>query len=224
MFPSTWNQRNDRAGNRGHIAWWRALRHLVLLDIGCSEWNDVESKLRESIPGAKLVKLMRYEDRLLWRDFFMIRESIKLRRGEANVNESHFWHGTGTTDPEVVLRHQAGLDPRFSTGGFYGRGVYLADSACYSNNDRYAFDNQNGQRTLLLVRAVEGVSHDYGTSIDRNLTKPPVQDATNGILYDSVRAGPHRPHSHGPGTDQSRMLVLYNLVQCYPDYVVTYTI
>ena len=122
-----------------------------------------------------------------------------------------------------MLRRQAGLDLRLSTGGYYGRGVYLADSACYSNNDRYAF-NKDGHRTLLLVRAVEGVSHDYGTATDSDLTKAPVQNATDGILFDSVRAGPHQPLRAGSGVNQSRMLVLYNLVQCYPDYVVTYTV
>ena len=57
-------------------------------------------------------------------------DSVK-RSGDAN--ERWLWHGTGCTPPATVLEHEVGPDPRFSKGGFYGPGLYLAEKARYSN-------------------------------------------------------------------------------------------
>ena len=44
------------------------------------------------------------------------------------------------------------------------------------------------------------------------------------MLYDSVRGGPHRPSHAGFGECDSAMVVLYDLAQAYPEYVVTYRV
>ena len=61
-----------------------------------------------------------------------------------------------------------------------------------------------------------------GASIARDLTKPP--EEAPGKLFDSVKGGPHRPTSSGPGRNDSAMYVLYDLAQAYPEYIVTYTV
>jgi hypothetical protein len=120
-------------------------------------------------------------------------------------------------------RPQVGLDHRFARSGFYGKGLYLAEQARYSAGPKYAHCPAHPdvrRRQLLLVRAAVGSAFDFGQAIDRDLTKPPEQDT--GVLYDSVQGGPHRPTVAGPGPDDSSMVVLYDLAQAYPEYVVTF--
>ena len=73
---------------------------------------------------------------------------------------------------------------------------------------------RSAYRQLLLCRAALGASFDFGDVIDGgtlSLTKPPVESP--GVLYDSVRGGPHCPTCSGPGDDDSAMFVLYDLAQ-----------
>ena len=110
----------------------------------------------------------------------------------------------------------------FPSGGFYGAGLYLAENARYSNDDRYVHHvaaapslfRRSARRQLLLCRAALGTPFDFGDVIDRStksLQKPPAESP--GVLYDSVRGGPHRPTCSGPGDDDSAMFVLYDLAQ-----------
>ena len=222
-FLDTWTSQFDDGGDQTNLNWW--IKNITQIEVtrGCDEWTGIRTRLQKTLSTAELQSIYRNENRLVWLEYFTRRQRIELKRGKSNVNEGQFWHGTRAFDPFKVLQHEAGLDPRFTNkAGFYGRGVYLADNACYSN--QYAHRNSKGERVLLLVRAVEGMSKDFGNDLDRDLTWPPIQDTKTKMLFDSVRGGPHRPSTKGPGANDSKMLVLYNLVQCYPEYVVTYTV
>ena len=57
------------------------------------------------------------------------------------------------------------LDPRFSNGGFYGRGIYLAANPSYPIGGRYGhrLPGFGGRRIqLLVVRAALGTVQDLG--------------------------------------------------------------
>ena len=84
----------------------------------------------------------------------------------------------------MVLEHEAGLDPRYSTKGAYGTGVYLAERAIYSNDDQYVhrFKGPSGLRQLLLCRAALGVWFDFGEETDVKRKIPPKESV--GVLYD----------------------------------------
>ena len=55
------------------------------------------------------------------------------------------FHGTAERAAEDVLAHQNGLDPRFSKGGFYGKGIYLAEDPSYPIGGRYAHRSPLGR-------------------------------------------------------------------------------
>ena len=227
-FPQTWTEQADDGGDRSDIGWWRLGRQLVDIDARTNgaEWKDVAERLSASLPGARLVQLERWENRLLWRDYWTKREHLQVKRS-GDANERWLWHGTGRTPPATVLEHEVGPDPRFSKGGFYGPGLYLAEKARYSNDDRYVHQVPGGtlgchrsHRQLLLCRAALGLSFDFGDDVRKDLKKPPEESA--GVLYDSVRGGPHQPRTAGAGDNDSPIFVLYDLAQAYPEYVVTY--
>ena len=76
--------------------------------------------------GADLVSLQRVEAKTLYVEREHRKKSIlsKQKRLPGNqtktqdelLNTKLLWHGTGSTHPSTVVKHQQGLDPRFSKG------------------------------------------------------------------------------------------------------------
>ena len=128
-----------------------------------------------------------------------------------------------------MLAHPKGLDPAFSSGGFYGRGVYLAEDPGYQIGGRYAHfvSGHSGRRLqLLLVRAALGVQQEMRTRINpetQEMKMPGVRsDGPPRVLYDSVRGGPHRPFYSGTAElyqNESIVHVVYDRLQLYPQMI-----
>lgn len=48
------------------------------------------------------------------------------------------WHGTRSTDPEKIIHGDEGFDIKYAAdSGVWGRGIYFAENASYSNTYRY---------------------------------------------------------------------------------------
>jgi hypothetical protein len=84
-------------------------------------------------------------------------------------------------------------------------------------------DGTNNLRSLLLVRTALGTVRDYGAATKQELRLPPLNPDT-GFQFDSVRGGPHNPTGKGAGINDSRMSILYDLGQVYPEYIVTFSV
>mmetsp|Transcript_8486 Transcript_8486/g.21756 ORF Transcript_8486/g.21756 Transcript_8486/m.21756 type:complete len:648 (+) Transcript_8486:1687-3630(+) len=231
-FPVTWVLQCDDGGDRSKPRWWRDGRGLAVVQEHSDEWRAVAALLHASMPDAVLVGLERWEDRMMWFNYAQACKRIKLKRGEGDV-ERQLWHGTGKLAPKDALLHERGLDPRFSSKGFYGRGLYLAERARYSSYDTYAHMPDRGshpnRRQLIVVRAAVGRARDFGSTVNdatQALAQPP--EELSGTRYDSVRGGPHHPFYRAghpfykKGPDDSAMYVLYEPGQAYPEYVVTF--
>ena len=107
-----------------------------LVDLGntSDEFLFVASLLRH-IPSARLVQLERIQHRHLRLQFLQRAESIARLNGN-DSNQCWTWFGSSDFTPRDILSGPDGLDPRHSTGGFYGRGVYLSDDPCYQIGGR----------------------------------------------------------------------------------------
>jgi len=195
---------------------------LVPVAHGDVDWLFVKSLLR-SCPSAQLVGLQRVHWPLLWDEFVGFRDRYL---GES-ANEQFLFHGTGPCSTTELFAHPFGLDPRFSAGGFYGKGIYLAEEASYPIGGRFAHRvaGSGGKRLqLLLVRANLGRQQELGQRIDsttRAMQIPDMRPAEHERFH-SVRAGPHRPFLAGTGEsslDASMVHVLYESRQLYPQYV-----
>ena len=158
------------------------------------------------------------------------------------AHERLLFHGS-LMRASALLEDSEGLDFRHSNGGFYGRGLYLAEAArpspqpsrarrrqcapqdaCYPLSGRYAFDlppgpNGEPRKELLVVRACLGTWEEMGTQIRPEQNVPGVRTpGPPSIRYLSVHAGPHRPNVAGPGTssDASGIFVLYSRIRPRP--------
>ena len=226
--PTDWEPMEDDDAARDPA--WLSRHALVAVPLDADLAVSLRQKLRESLPHARMVSLERIQHRGLWRRYARRRDDVAFYN-DSDANEILMWHGTGERAPAAVLAHQEGLDPRFSSGGFYGQGIYLAERAAYPVGGRYAHRvaGHGGTRfQLLLVRVAAGAVQDFGAEVTAATKKMrfPGSRAAGGRLFDCVMAGPHRPHISGPGgaedTDASRICVVYQADQMYPAFVCTF--
>ena len=225
--PTDWEPMEDDGAARDPA--WLSRHALVAVPLDADLAVSLRQKLRESLPHARMVSIERIQHRGLWRAYARKRDDVAFYN-DSDANEILLWHGTGERAPAAVLAHQEGLDPRFSSGGFYGQGIYLAERAAYPVGGRYAHRvaGHGGTRfQLLLVRVAAGAAQDFGAEVTAATKKMRFPcTAGSGRLYDCVMAGPHRPHISGPGgpgdTDASRICVVYQADQMYPAFICTF--
>ena len=133
-FPAEWSAFGDE-GSPQDFAWERKWQ-LVALDPTSHEFEDVKRQFVESMQNVVVVRVERVQHRQLWRRYANKRDEIRRKCAGIGVDDHadlRLWHGTGSTDPQAILRSESGLDERLSSKGFYGKGVYLAEHARYSN-------------------------------------------------------------------------------------------
>ena len=79
------------------------------------------------------------------------------------------FHGSKNTNPKDIYESNQGLDMRYSSQGFYGQGIYFADTPNYSDgyahvcNEIYNSDYKMKKMFLCFVLvgdACEMIQHD----------------------------------------------------------------
>ncbi len=115
------------------------------------------------------------------------------------------WHGTRLNPPEKIYSSEEGFDLRFSSAGMWGKAIYFAESAQYSNS--YAH-NKGDKKQIFLARVIIGNSIDMPS--DNTLIHPPL--ALDGQMYDSVTGD----------TNGSKVYMVYSNSKAYPEYLITY--
>ena len=126
-------------------------------------------------------------------------------KGRNNGNPNELWmkHGTRLSDPVAIISGEEGLDFRYCDSGMFGRGTYLAEDAAYSARG-YAYKKSSTAHQMLLVRVAAGTIFESQPHGHRH---PP-----SG--YDSVR---------GVVATDNKAVIVYNVSQVYPAYLITYT-
>ena len=163
-FPEEWGaQEKD-----GDVSWWRATAYTTLA-LNCNEALALSSLVARTCPRLTMVAIVRVQNRRWWRNFTRVRDEVAQTSARGRANERLLFHGTNAKSPRDVLASPEGLDVRFMNGGFYGRGVYLAEDSAYPVGGRYAHrvSGTGGRRLeLLVVRAALGTQEEMGTRID----------------------------------------------------------
>ena len=125
-------------------------------------------------------------------------------RNKGNPNELWMKHGTNLSDPVAIISGEIGLDFRYCEKGLFGRGTYLAEDAAYSAR-LFAYKKSSTAHQMLLVRVAAGTI--FESQQNGSLKHPP-----SG--YDSVS---------GVVATDNKAVIVYNVSQCYPAYLITYT-
>ena len=188
---------------------------------GSSEYNTIQSRVLETLPSAKILKLERIQNQWLWEKHTFSKQRMTVKN-RGDVNEKELFHGTRGTPPEKIFKSEPGFDFRFASNGMWGTGTYFAVNARYS--DDYAYSARDSKK-MILAKVLTGET--YRCHPNGGLKKPPVKSQLRGIhssssgdsgevfedeRYDSVSG-------HANGSD---IYVIYDHDKAYPAYLITY--
>ena len=154
----------------------------------------------------------------------------------ADINEFYLWHGLpativledGTTHETWRIIAEHGFDERIggdTNGKLYGSGCYFADGSSKSNQYSKHTANEDGHHCMLRCRVVMG--DPYMAQEPYKGRRPPLNEATPGLPYDSIFAEENVTVNGGRangGYQFHNEYVIFNGAQVYPEYAVFYTL
>lgn len=135
----------------------------------------------------------------------------------ADINEHYLFHGTNEYAAESIVQQAFKLSKAGSNAGtLYGRGIYLAESCCKS--DEYSMETFDGTRSILVCRAILG--HPYYTAEHF----PNVGELEAECGFRTGRLGKHHcvlgDREKFRGT--FREFIFYDSALVYPEFLVSY--
>ena len=166
---------------------------------------------------ATIRRIERIQNAELYEKYYKRRcEVARLNGGDAN--ELLLKHGTKSTPPATIWQSSPSksntyaFDFRYSSDrNYFGRGAYFTDDATYVDGSPglskcYSHVLENGDKQMFLALVAAGCSEVLTTQ------KPDIRTPSCG--YQSVK---------GPITSAHDAIVVYELSQSYPMYLVTYS-
>uniref|UniRef100_A0A8C8M497 Poly [ADP-ribose] polymerase n=1 Tax=Oncorhynchus tshawytscha TaxID=74940 RepID=A0A8C8M497_ONCTS len=180
--------------------------HSCLIQPGSPEHNEVLNLFRATCPNIVL-KIERIQNPSLWRNLQIKKDEMELRNGHKN-NEKRLFHGMCHTTINHINHHGFNRSYAGKNAALYGNGTYFAVSARYSASNTYSRPDPQGQKYIFLCRVLTG---DFTTG-RQGMIVPPAKNTTSAQLYDSVT-----DNLSGPS-----MFVVFNDIQAYPEYLITF--
>ncbi|XP_076815876.1 protein mono-ADP-ribosyltransferase PARP14-like [Clavelina lepadiformis] len=200
-LPSTWS-------DMGVFPW-----KLENVSSHSTEYQNILSQFTTTFNpsqyGNQQPRLQRVQNPTLYKQFIAQKGKVEARMKAAGITNipvtQQLFHGTSTDVCQKVYKD--GFDRSYAgkNATMYGRGVYFAKTAQYSNG--YATPDANGQRRMFLAEVVTG---EYCQGNQSVITPPFKPNQTD--LYDSVVDNPSSPS----------IFVVFKDASVYPLYVLTY--
>ncbi|KAE8581718.1 hypothetical protein XENTR_v10024917 [Xenopus tropicalis] len=181
---------------------------VVPLNPQTPEYRDVHGLFAKSCPMT-IIKIERIQNKHLWFNYQIKKQSIDAKNQSA-TNEKQLFHGS---DPNAIRNvNHNGFNRSYAgkNAACYGNGTYFAVNASYSAHDTYSRPDTNRHKHMYLARVLTGVS-----CVGRQgMVAPPAKNPSNPTdLYDSVTDRAANPN----------MFVIFNDIQAYPEYLITFT-
>ncbi|XP_052423134.1 protein mono-ADP-ribosyltransferase PARP14 [Carassius gibelio] len=179
---------------------------LVNLTAGSKEYADVEKEFSRTNLTYNIIEIKRVQNSALWKSYMIKKEELEDKNKHKN-NEKLLFHGTGPDKTDQINHH--GFNRSFAGmhGAMYGNGTYFAVDPCYSAQG-YSKPDFNGHKRMYLARVLVG---DF-TQGKQGLPVPPAKSSSSADLYNSVTDNMTKP----------TMFVIFNDVQAYPEYLITF--
>ena len=116
------------------------------------------------------------------------------------------WHGTSGTDPMVIINGEEGFDIKYSQAGKWGKGLYFAKMASYSNKF-FCSKHEDAVKGMFLAKVLTGKVENLPS--DKKLKGPSAD-------FDSVQG------FTGPKSS-AEVFIVYANKKAYPQYFIKYT-
>ena len=172
---------------------------------------NVMSHFEESMPNYQITGVEQLQDSFQWCSYVNAINQLKYKHKTAGVADSiieyDLWHGTKETDPEKIIDGEEGFDIKFANQGVWGKGLYFANKARYS--DEYCSHHASNTRGMFLAKVLIGKSEKR--SGNRSLIGP-------SAGFDSVSG----QQSLNDGSVHD-IFIVYANKKAIPQYLVKYT-
>ncbi|XP_048243010.1 protein mono-ADP-ribosyltransferase PARP15-like isoform X3 [Haliotis rufescens] len=153
-----------------------------------------------------IVEIKRIQNRTLYLQYVMFLHQMETQNPGMDV-ERHLWHGT--TGDVVTSINIHGFIRSYVTVHLYGKGSYFAVNTSYSARDLYSPPNEDGTKHVYYASVLTG--HFTKGKVD--MVAPPSRGLKDpNVLYDSLV----------DNVDNPSMFVVFNDVQAYPKYLITF--
>ncbi|NWJ02552.1 PAR14 polymerase, partial [Crypturellus undulatus] len=182
---------------------------IVELKPEMKEYRDVQARFQETCLSFKIEKIERIQNPYFWKAYQIKKLEMDKKNGNRN-NERQLFHGTSIDSITLINNHGFNRSYAGANGVSYGNGTYFAVNAKYSANDAYSKPDAAGKKYMYLARVLVG-EYSQGT---RGAITPSPKNSSNSIdLFDSSTDNVNQP----------TMFVIFNDIQAYPEYLITFT-
>ncbi|OWK60409.1 Poly [ADP-ribose] polymerase 14 [Lonchura striata] len=182
---------------------------IVELKPDSREYKDVQERFQQTCQLYKIEKIERIQNLYFWKSYQIKKCEIDKKNGDKN-NERLLFHGTSQESLTLINKHGFNRSYAGMNAANFGNGTYFAVNACYSANDLYSKPDVNGRKYMYLARVLVG---EYSLGKKGSIT-PARKNVSNSVdLYDSSTDNMSQPS----------MFIIFNDIQAYPEYLITFT-
>ncbi|NXC96832.1 PAR14 polymerase, partial [Certhia familiaris] len=182
---------------------------IVELKPDSREYKDVQEKFLQTCQSFKIEKIERVQNRYFWKNYQIKKCEMDKKNGNRN-NERLLFHGTSQDSLTFINSHGFNRSYAGMHAANFGNGTYFAVNASYSANDLYSKPDANGKKYMYLARVLVG---EYSLGKRGSIT-PAQKNVSNSVdLFDSST----------DNVSQPSMFIIFNDIQAYPEYLITFT-
>ncbi|NXN45141.1 PAR14 polymerase, partial [Rhinoptilus africanus] len=173
------------------------------------EYRDVQEKFMKTCQSLKIEKIERVQNPFLWKTYQIKKREMDNKNGNID-NQRLLFHGTSKESLTLINNYGFNRSYAGMHAAVFGNGTYFAVNANYSASDTYSKPDANGKKYMYLARVLVG-EYSQGT---RGSITPAPKNASNSVdLFDSSTDNVKQPS----------MFVIFNDIQAYPEYLITFT-
>ncbi|XP_068122582.1 protein mono-ADP-ribosyltransferase PARP14-like isoform X2 [Hyperolius riggenbachi] len=181
---------------------------VVPLTPGCTEYRKVQEHFQQTCM-MRILQISRVQNKHMWQNYEIKLKRFEEKNGVGN-NERRLFHGTDITTTEQINCHGFNRSCAGRNDAKIGKGTYFATEAIYSSDDQYSKPDAHGHKHMYLARVLTGIF----CKGDRDMAILPPKDPANPTdLYDSAADDIRNP----------TVFVIFNDIQAYPEYLITFT-
>ncbi|KAF1579585.1 Poly [ADP-ribose] polymerase 14, partial [Eudyptes moseleyi] len=173
------------------------------------EYKDVQEKFLKTCQSLKIEKVERVQNPFFWKAYQIKKREMDNKNGNSN-NERLLFHGTSKESLTLINNYGFNRSYAGMHAANFGNGTYFAVNASYSASDTYSKPDVNGKKYMYLARVLVG---EYSQGRRGSIT-PAAKNASNPVdLFDSSTDNVNQPS----------MFIIFNDIQAYPEYLITFT-
>ncbi|NXJ23476.1 PAR14 polymerase, partial [Dicrurus megarhynchus] len=197
MLPPTWDPMENEQPK------------IVELKPNSREYKSVQERFLQTCQSFKIEKIERVQNPYFWKAY-QIKKCEMDKKNGSRKNEKKLFHGTSKESLTFINKYGFNRSYAGMHAANFGNGMYFAVNASYSAHDTYSKPDVNGRKYMYLARVLVG---EYSQGIRGAITPSPKNAGNSVDLFDSST----------DNVSQPSMFIIFNDIQAYPEYLITFT-